>query len=272
MRGRILVVGLVVVLALSLALAGCGEKAADSGTGTSTTPSAPAVKTVEAGKLLAGSDTSFPPFESMNGSTAEGFDVDLVAAIAKELGLESKFMTEGFDTLIPTLKAGGKFDIIASGMTITDERKQEIDFSDPYIDSNQSIAMKAGSTYTDPASLKGKKVGCQAGTTGLDWANENLKPAGASIVEFKTATDALNALQAGNVAAVVNDLPVSASLIKNDPSKGLAIVKEIPTGEQYGFGVSKDNPELLKAINDALKTLKDNGEYQKIYDTWFATQ
>ncbi len=77
-------------------------------------------------------------------------------------------MTEGFDTLIPTLKAGGKFDMIASGMTITDERKQEIDFSDPYIDSNQSIAMKTGSTYTDPASLKGKKVGAQAGTTGLD--------------------------------------------------------------------------------------------------------
>jgi polar amino acid transport system substrate-binding protein len=130
-------------------------------------------------------------------------------------------------------------------------------------------AMKTGSTFTSEADLAGKKVGCQAGTTGLDWAKENIKDA--KIVEFKTATDALAALQAGNVDAVVNDLPVTAALVK-DQSKGLAIVKEIPTGEQYGFGVSKDNPELLKAINDALGTLKDNGEYQKIYDKWFATQ
>ncbi len=271
MRSRIFVLGLVVVLALSLALVGCGNNTAEETTGTEPVATEPAFKTIEEGKLLAGSDTAFPPFESMNGSTAEGFDVDLVAAIAKELGLESEFMTEGFDTLIPTVKAGGKFDMIASGMTITDERKQEIDFSDPYIDSNQSIAMKEGATYTDPASLKGKKVGAQAGTTGLDWANENLKPAGASIVEFKTATDALNALQAGNVDAVVNDLPVTAYLIK-DASKGIKIVKEIPTGEQYGFGFSKENPELRDAVNAALTTLKDNGEYQKIYDKWFAQQ
>ena len=108
-------------------LAGCGG-------GTEPAPEQPAAEEpaatftlVEPGMLIAGSDTSFPPFESMNGDVAEGFDVDLVAAIAKEMGLESKFQPEGFDTLIPTLAAGGKFDIIASGMTITDERKQEIE-------------------------------------------------------------------------------------------------------------------------------------------------
>ena len=117
---------------------------------------------VEPGVLIAGSDTSFPPFESMNGDVAEGFDVDLIAAIAKEMGLESKFQPESFDTLIPTLAAGGKFDVIASGMTITDERKQEIDFSDPYIDSNQSIAMKAG-TVLDSESELAKQEGRRAG-------------------------------------------------------------------------------------------------------------
>lgn len=223
---------------------------------------------VTPGQLTVGSDTSFPPFESMNGDVAEGFDVDLMAAIAKELSLTSKFQTEGFDTLIPTLKAGGKFDVAASAMTITDERKQEIDFSDPYIDSNQSIAVRKDFKYTDETSLSGKKVGAQAGTTGLDWAKENLK--GAQIVEFKTATDALSALQAGNVDAVVNDLPVTAYLVK-DASKGLVIAKEIPTGEQYGFAVSKDNPELTKAINDALAKLKSNGEYDNIYAKWFGT-
>ncbi len=87
-------------------------------------------RSCQPGKLIVGSDTSFPPMESMNGTIAEGFDVDLMAAIAKKLGLEMVFKTEIFDTLIPTLKAGGKFDIIASSMTITDERKKEIDFSD----------------------------------------------------------------------------------------------------------------------------------------------
>lgn len=225
-------------------------------------------KLVQPGTITVGSDTSFPPFESMNGDVAEGFDVDLLKAIGKELGLEVKFQTEGFDTLIPTLKAGGKFDVIASAMTITDERKKEIDFSDPYIDSNQSIAVRKDFKYSTPADLKGKKVGAQAGTTGLDWATENLKPAGATIVEFKTATDAFNALQAGNVDAVVNDLPVTAFLVK-DETKGLKVTQEIPTGEQYGFGVSKDNPDLLAGINEGLKKIKTSGEYDRIYEKWF---
>jgi polar amino acid transport system substrate-binding protein len=258
-------------LVMSLfALAGCAtSEPAPTTPPASETPAAPAVTTVEAGILIAGSDTSFPPFESMNGDVAEGFDVDLLAAIAKEMGLESKFQPEGFDTLIPTLVAGGKFDVIASGMTITDERKQEIDFSDPYIDSNQSIAMKTGAEFTDESSLTGKKVGAQAGTTGLDWAKENIKDA--KIVEFKTATDALAALQAGNVDAVVNDLPVTAALVK-DESKGLSIVKEIPTGEQYGFGISKSNPELLKAFNEAMAKVKASGEYDTIYEKWFGAK
>ncbi len=267
------IIGLLLALALVatvVALAGCSGSS--SSTSTTTTEEKPAAdfKLVTPGTLTVGSDTSFPPFESMNGDVAEGFDVDLVAAMAKEMGLESKFLTEGFDTLIPTLKAGGKFDMIASGMTITDERKQEIDFTDPYIDSNQSIAVRKDFTYTDESSFAGKKVGCQAGTTGLDWATENLKPKGAEIVEFKTATDALSALQAGNVDGVVNDLPVTAALVK-DPAKGLVIAKEIPTGEQYGFAVSKENPELLKALNEALAAVKKSGEYDTIYEKWFGT-
>lgn len=264
-----------IMLALALAVAlfglvGCGgaqeptpteEPAAEE-------PAAVDYTLVSPGVLTVGSDTSFPPFESMNGDVAEGFDVDLMAAIAAEMGLESKFQTEGFDTLIPTLAAGGKFDVIASGMTITDERKQEIDFSDPYIDSNQSIAARTDSEYTDEASLAGKKIGAQAGTTGLDWAKENITDA--QIVEFKTATDALAALQAGNVDAVVNDLPVTAALVK-DEAKGLKIIKEVPTGEQYGFGVSKENPELLKGINDALAAVRESGEYDAIYEKWFGT-
>jgi polar amino acid transport system substrate-binding protein len=258
------ILALVVILAGSLV--GCGSTTTTAASATTTTGAAE-VKTVEAGKLTVGSDTSFPPMESMNGTVAEGFDVDLMAAIAQKMGLEMVFKTEIFDTLIPTLKAGGKFDIIASAMTITDERKKEIDFSDPYIDSNQSIAVMKSTGIEQRSDLAGKKIGVQSGTTGEAWATENLKDS--TIVPFDTATKAFSALQAGNVAAVVNDLPVSADIVKKDPAKGMEIIEEIPTGEQYGFGISKSNPGLLAAVNKALAELKSDGTYKTIYDKWF---
>lgn len=221
---------------------------------------------VEEGKLLVGSDTAFPPFESMNGDVAEGFDVDLMNAIGEKLGLEVVFMTEIFDTLIPTLVAGGKFDVIASGMTIKPEREEEIDFTDPYYDSNQSLVMKAGSTYTGPADLSGKKIGVQSGTTGEAWAQENIPDA--ELVPFKNATEAFSAAAAGNVDAIVNDLPVSTELLKED-DRGLEIVAQIPTGEQYGFGVSKENAALTEAMNEALAELREDGTYAEIYELWF---
>ncbi len=252
---KLLVLLLAVALAIgTFGLGGCATKE----------PS----MTIEEGKLIVGSDLDYAPFESLKGDEPEGFDIDLVNAIGRELGLTVEYKKEIFDTLIPTLKAGGKFDMVASAMTILPDRKEEIDFTDPYFDSNQSIAMKQGSTYAAPADLKGKKVGVQSGTTGEEWANENLKPAGAEIVPFKGTTDAFAALQAGNVDAVVNDLPVSAEQVK-DASRGLAVVAQIPTGEQYGFGVSKDNPALRDAINKALAGIKASGEYDEIYTKWF---
>jgi polar amino acid transport system substrate-binding protein len=254
-----------VLVAAALTIIGCSSNNNTSG---NTTGEETATYTlVQPGKLLIGSDTAFPPFESMNGSTPEGFDVDLGKAIADQLGLQMVFMSETFDTLIPTLKAGGKFDIIMSGMTITDKRKQEIDFSDPYIDSNQSIAVKSDSTIASAADLSGKTIGVQSGTTGEAWAKENVKDA-KKIVPFSDTLSAFAALQAGQVDAVVNDLPVSAAIVK-DATRGLKIVQEIPTGEQYGIGVSKSNPQLLEAINDALATLKSNGTYDEIYTKWF---
>lgn len=255
-------IALLVVLALTVALlAACG------GTTTPTTSEEKKeFKLVTPGQITVGSDTSFPPFESMKGSVAEGFDVDLMNAIGKDLGLKVVFKTETFDTLVPTLKAGGKFDVIASGMFVTDERKKSIDFTDPYGVANQAIAIKASSNFTTEADLKGKKVAAQSGTTGESWAKENLKES--TIVPFKTTTDEIVALQAGNVDAAINDSPVMQYEVK-DPAKGLKVMKEEPTAEQYGFGVSKDNPDLLKAMNESLKKLKDSGEYDTIYTKWF---
>lgn len=263
-------VALLVAGALAVSMFALGGCTTPTPTTPATQPSTPAakpvLKTVEAGKLIVGSDTAFPPFESMNGSVAEGFDVDVAAAIGKEIGLTSDFKSYKFDTLIPTLKAGGKFDIIMSGMTINADRQKEIDFSSPYIDSNQSIAVQNSSTAKSATDLAGKKIGCQSGTTGQQWAKENIK--GAVLVPFDDTLAAFSALQAGKVDAVVNDLPVSAAIVK-DTARGLKIIQEIPTGEQYGIAVSKENPDLLKAINDALAKIKASGEYDTIYTKWF---
>jgi polar amino acid transport system substrate-binding protein len=146
-----------------------------------------------------------------------------------------------------------------------------IDFSDPYFDSNQSIAVVKSSGITTTSQLYTKKIGVQSGTTGQAWATENLKPKGATIVPFKDATGAFNALQAGTVQAVVNDLPVTAEIIKEGPTRGFVIIDKVGTAEQYGIAVAKDNPDLLKAINAALAKMKADGELKAIYDKWITT-
>jgi polar amino acid transport system substrate-binding protein len=194
----------------------------------------------------------------------------MMNAIGKELGLKVVFQTENFDTIIASV-VGHKFDVIASGMTITAEREKTISFSDPYFDSNQSIAVLKASGITTETQLFGKKIGVQSGTTGEKWATENLKPHGATIVPFKDTTGAFNALQAKSVDAVVNDLPVTAEIIKEGPTRGFVIIDSIPTGEQYGIGIAKDRPELLKAVNGALAKIKADGQLKQIYDKWIST-
>ena len=266
------------MVAAVVALAGCSGGTKTATTTTTTTTTAEKPKLVKEGVLTVGSDTAFPPFESMNGAVAEGFDVDLANAIAKEMGLTVNFTSQKFDTLIPQLNAGGTFDVIMSGMTITPERKQEIIFSEPYIDSNQSIAVVKGKfgklDGNDPAAINtaftGKIIGVQSGTTGETWAKENLKGA-KQIVPFDDTLSAFSALNAGKVDAVVNDLPVSAYLVKTSYT-GDELVAEIPTGEQYGIGIAKTNTVLETAINDALAKMKSSGEYKTIYMKWFGVE
>lgn len=252
------------------ALGGCAKKEEPAAEEPAAKPAAE-YKLVTPGTLTVGSDTSFPPFESMNGDVAEGFDVDLVNAIAREIGIDKVvFRTETFDTLWTSLGSGGaKYDIIASGMFSNEERAKYVDFTDPYAVANQGIAVKNDSTIASLDDLAGKKIGVQSGTTGETWVKENAT--GATVVPFKTATDQIVALQAGNVDAAVNDSPVMQFLVK-DPSKGLKVVAEAPTAEQYVFGVGKDNKQLLADMNAALKKIKDSGEFATIYKKWFGSE
>ena len=272
-----MIVGFVLALAVGVALAaltGCGtSQSSTPSTGSSTTPppaAAPAYKLVVPGTLTIGSDTTFPPFESMKGTTAEGFDVDLMNAIGKELGLKVVIQTENFDTIFASL-AGHKFDVVASASSIKPDRLKIVNASDPYFDSNQSIAVLKSSGITTVSALYTKKIGVQAGTTGEAWAIENLKSKGAKIVPFKDTTGAFNALQAGSVDAVVNDLPVTAEIIKEGPTRGFVMIAKVGTAEQYVMWVAKDNPQLLKDMNAALAKMKASGELQAIYDKWITS-
>ena len=161
-------------IALSGSLAACGS----SGT-TSSATSSSGYTLVKSGKLTMISNFYFPPFVSMNEKTGdfEGFDVDVYKAVCKKLKLKPRILPSvQFDTIVPTIKQGGKADVSIGAITITDDRKKEIDFSNPYLDSNQSIVVKKGSAATTQGQLnaKGMQIAVQSGTTGESWAQENL--------------------------------------------------------------------------------------------------
>ena len=271
------------LLAGALALSACGGGSGAEGNsaestdqaatneGSTAQEAAGGLTTVEAGKLTCISNLFFPPFESMNESTGdpEGFDIDVSKSLAEHMGLEVNWLpSQDFDTLVPTIKNGGKADIAIAGMTITDKRKEEVDMSDPYVDSNQSLVVKLDSVETASSlDSKDKTIAVQAGTTGQDWANENLTSA--TIKPLSTIIEGLNGVQTGLYDAVVCDLPVSRYQLKTYTD--LEIVEEIPTGEQYGIAVSKDNPALLAAINKALADMKDDGSMAAIESEWFGS-
>ena len=270
------------VLALSaFGLAACGNNggtssaatsAATSATSAAATDATGAPKLVVDGKLTCISNLYFPPFESMDEKTGEpvGFDIDVSKSLAEHMGLEVNWLpSQNFDTLVPTIQAGGTADIAIAGMTITDARKQEVDMSDPYVDSNQSLVTKVGSTETlETLNTKTKKVAVQAGTTGADWAAENMPQA--TIVPLDDIISAMNGVLTGSYDALVTDLPVSSYQITTSFSD-LQIALEIPTGEQYGIAISKDNPALTAAVNKALADMAADGSMEQIQTKWFGS-
>ncbi|MEG0070976.1 MAG: ABC transporter substrate-binding protein [Raoultibacter sp.] len=252
----------------ALALVGCS-----SGGQSTTAPAnssggtASGYTLVNPGKLTVAASLDFPPFESLDGDKPVGFAVELMKMLSAEMGLDCNYLTTvKFDTIVPMISAGGKADVGVSSFTMNADRAKEIDFTDAYMDSNQSLVVMGNSTYTEAAQLEGKKIGAQSGTTGYDWAVENIK--GANVIPYDEVTAIFAALQAGQIDAISIDLPVSQAYIKN-AYPDAKIIKETPTGEQYGIVVSKDNPELTKALNQALAAVKSNGKYDELYTTWF---
>ena len=262
-------------VAAGAVLAGCGNSNATSTDSSSDAKSdeKKGMTLIEDGKLTVVAELGFAPFEYMDEKTGEpvGFDVDVINAVAEKMGLTASYLpNQKFDTLVPIIKQGGKADVSIAAITITDERLESVDFSEPYLDSNQAIVVAKGSSETEETlNDASKQVVCQGGTTGDEWIGENLPDAVRVPVDDVTA--ALTGVQTGLYQAMVVDLPV-ASYILAQSFSDLQIVKEIPTGEQYGIAVSKDNPELTQAINKALEDMKSDGTMKEIETKWFGSE
>jgi polar amino acid transport system substrate-binding protein len=212
-------------------------------------------------------NADFAPFEFQDkDGKYVGFDMDLIRAISKEMGYEADIQNLNFDGLIPALSAKN-IDVAISGMTITEERKGKVLFSEPYYKSGLTIAVKSDNNDIKSFSdLKGKKIAVQIGTTS---ATEAKKIEGADVKEFNSSADTFTELGNSGVDAVINDRPVNDYYIVQNPKAQVKVLDEVLTAEDYGIALNKDDKELGEKINAALKKLKENGEYDKIYAQWF---
>ncbi|WP_242511288.1 basic amino acid ABC transporter substrate-binding protein [Pengzhenrongella frigida] len=253
---------IVVTAVAALALSSCASSDDTAATGTGGVP------LISEGKLTTCTQLPYRPFEFSEGGEITGFDIDIVAEIAKDLGVEQEVV----DTPFEGTQSGedlntGKCDIAAAGITITEKRAQALDFSDPYFDATQALMVKSDSTIASLDDLDGKKLGVQAATTGEIYAQENAP--GAELVQFEDLALLQTAVQTGQVDAAINDNGVLfdfASL--NDDVK---VSAEFDTGEQYGLGVKLGSTALLEAVNGTLERIKGDGTYDTLYAKYFGS-
>ncbi len=266
MRKRLLLIVLAICGLLATGvIAGCGDDDDDGGEETTATTAAEDLGLISEGTLLVGSDIPFEPFEQGKAPNYEGYDIDVVNEIAKRLGLKAEYEDTSFDTIFRD-QAQGKFDMVASATTITPEREKQVDFSDPYYEAQQALAVSPGSDIKTTADLAGATVGAQDGTTGEDYANEETDAA--EVRGFPEGADAINALSAGQVEAVILDEPVVKELIDTG-AENVELAETIKTDELYGLAFSEESDALREAINGALQEMKEDGTLEEIYETWF---
>ena len=205
--------------------------------------------------LVVATDTAFVPFEFKQGDKYVGFDVDLWAAIAKELKLDYTLKPMDFSGIIPALQTKN-IDLALAGITITDERKKAIDFSDGY--------------YKSGLLVNGKVVAVKSGTGSVDYAKANIKTK--DLRQFPNIDNAYMELGTGRADAVLHDTPNILYFIKTAGNGKFKAVGESLEAQNYGIAFPKGSDELREKVNGALKTLRDNGTYNEIYKKWFGTE
>lgn len=251
-----------------LGLVGCGgnstsgTSSAGSSAGSAASSSKDGYTLVKDGTLTVGTAAEYEPFEYMEDGQYKGFDLDLIQDIAKKLGLTVEFANVDFDTIVPGVSSGAKYDVGIGAITVTPERKKEVDFTDSYYMDDQAIVtMKdnadiTSDNYKEKLDSADAKIAVQSGSTAEAFAKENFP--NAELVPFKNATDCFSALQAGQSVALVTNRSVAAQLVATSFDNE-QVIKLISTGEEYAIAVNKDNSGLKDAINKALKELTDDG-------------
>ena len=261
----------------ALALTACGGSSSSvassvassaSSEAASTSAAAGELTTVMAGKLTMATNATFPPYEMTTDSgDIEGIDVDTAKAIAEKLGLELQVDDMEFDAALLSVQQG-KADIAMAGITVTDERKAVMAFSDSYATGIQSIIVPEGSDIASPDDLAGKKIGTQRGTTGYIYCTDDFGED--SVVAYDNGLTAVQALNNGQVDAVVIDNAPAKEYVAANP--GLKVLETSYAEEDYAIGMNKDNTALLDAVNAALEELKADGTLQSIVDKYISAE
>jgi len=255
------------VAAAALLLAGCSSTAGDGpmtdpgGEETTGTETPAAVDLLTEGVLTVCTNPPYEPFEYEEGGEIVGLDIDIVREIANDLGADLEVVVTGFDGIQSGAALEARqCDIVASGITITEERALNMDFTDPYFDATQALLVPAGSGLDSLDAIRDLEVGVQQATTGLDWAVEQ----GLNTIEFEDLGLQIEALRNGSVDAVINDYLVLL------PFEGdqFEVTTQFDTGEQYGFGVRKGNEALLTAANATLARIAADGTYDTLYEQY----
>ena len=259
------------LLCAGVLLAACGKKEAAAPAASAPAPAASVAAAPPPAKVfVVGTDAAYAPFESQNEKgEIVGMTIDMLSAVASKAGVEIKFVNTPWEGIFNSLQQGDR-DILASSITITDERKQTMDFTNPYFDAYQLIAVKASSKVAKFDDLKKLKVGVQTGTTGDEVVTKQQGKNSTNIKRVESTPLALKELEAGGVDAVVADNGVVINYVTNNPGAKFKTVSDKAFApEQYGFAVKKGNAELLEKLNKGLADIKADGSYDKIYAKYF---
>ena len=259
----------------ALALTGCGADATPAGgsagsVGTDAA-SGSGYTLVKGGTLTIGTSAEYEPFEYMEDGAYKGFDLELADAIADDLGLELEIENVDFDTIVPGIASGTKFDAGFAAITATPEREEEVDFTDSYYMDDQAIVTMAdnaditGENYAEAMDFEGVKIAVQSGSTAEAFAKENFPKA--TLVPFKNATDCFAAVQSSQAVALVTNRSVAAQLVATSFSNE-QIIKQVSTGEEYAVAVNKSNAALKDAINESIAKLTEDGTVDELMEKY----
>ena len=256
MRGKRarLAAALVIAVGTMGVAAGCGDDNGGSGN----------LGLIKEGTLTIGLDTPYEPFDIGHPPDATGYDVEVMNAIADDMGLTPFYDETGFATIFRDT-ANGQFDTAAAASDITEEREREVDFTDPYYLSSTALIAASDSGIASVDDLSGKIVGVQDGTTQQDYAEDETDAA--EVRGFPEGPNAVAALVTGQVDAVLLDLATAAGAVESE--EGLEVVEEIPTTVFFGFAVAPENDALREAMNDSIANIKDDGTINDLYQKYF---